>query len=247
VGMKSKLIATTALTSTALIPAAVLAADLRMPVKAPPVAPPFAWNGCYVGLNAGGASVRLQQRIVLPNDPAIESSERDNGFTGGGQIGCNVQYAPNWAFGVEGDINYIGAKHGFSTAFDALRGEDSYGVTGRTRLRWLGTLRGRLGPTWGHSFLYATGGLAVGHVNSSVDAVLLPSTPFSGSSSSTRSGWVVGAGFEHAFTSRISGKIEYLHFDLGKTSFSVIGPVETWNVTTKVSGDIIRAGLNFRF
>jgi len=246
VGVKSKLIATTALTSTALIPAAVLAADLRMPVKAAPMATPFTWSGCYVGLNAGAASVRLQQRIVFPNDPTIESSERDTAFTGGGQIGCNYQSARNWAFGVEADINYTGAQHSFSSAFTS-NSEDSYGITGKTRLRWLMTLRGRLGPTWGNSFLYATGGLAGGNVRSSVDAVLLPSTPFSGSSSETRFGWVVGAGFEHAFTSRISGKIEYLHFDLGRTSFSVVGPVETWNATSKVSGDIIRAGLNFKF
>jgi ABC-type uncharacterized transport system substrate-binding protein len=26
-----------------------------------------------------------------------------NGFLGGGQIGCNYQFAPNWVIGIEGD------------------------------------------------------------------------------------------------------------------------------------------------
>ena len=243
--MKSRLIATTALSSGALLSFSALAADMRMPVKAAPVAVPYTWTGCYVGLNAGAASVRTKQRIVPPADPAIESSDRDTGFTSGGQIGCNYQSSPNWAFGIEGDINYVGAKSSFNTAFDS--GEDSYGVTGKTRLRWLATLRGRLGPTWGSSFLYATGGLAAGHVKSSFDVALNGNPPISASDSSTRFGWVVGVGFEHAFTSRVSGKIEYLHFDLGKDSYAAVILGQTWNATNKVSGDIIRAGLNFKF
>jgi outer membrane immunogenic protein len=234
---KFNLFATTALSSTALLSFSGLA------IAQKPV--PFTWTGCYVGLNAGIASTRIKQRIVPPINPAIESSDRDTGFAGGGQVGCNLQYAPNWAFGVEGDINYVGARRSLNAAFASS--EDSYGVMGRTRLRWLGTVRGRLGPTWGQSFLYATGGLAVGHVSSSFDVVINNNPPISASDSSTRTGWVVGAGFEHAFTSRISGKIEYLHFDLGRNSHSAMILGQTWTATNRVSGDRFLAGLNLRF
>jgi len=61
----------------------------------------------------------------------------------------------------------------------------------------------------------------------------------------------VGAGFEHAFNNRLSLKLEYLHFDLGRSDYSVPridGPIVTpWAASAKVSGDIVRAGFNYRF
>jgi outer membrane immunogenic protein len=245
-GHRFNLFTTTALASANLMAVPALAADLRLPVKAAPVAAPFAWNGCYVGLNAGAVSVRTTQRIVLPDDPAVESSGTDTGFIGGGQAGCNYQGAQNWVFGIEGDINYVGAKHSLASAFRAYgNGEDAYG-TGETRLNWLMTLRGRFGHTWNHSLLYVTGGLAAGAVKSSFSALVDNTDAFYGSYSAVRFGWVAGGGLEHAFTNKVSAKIEYLHFDLGEASYPVIGPSETWNATAKVNGDIVRVGFNVK-
>ena len=33
-----------------------------------------------------------------------------NGVLGGGQIGCNYQFAPNWVVGIEGDGEATGIK-----------------------------------------------------------------------------------------------------------------------------------------
>jgi hypothetical protein len=57
---------------------------------------------------------------------------------------------------------------------------------------------------------------------------------------------------ERAFSSRVSGKIEYLHFDLGDVAYnvslvsgtSVLPPV--WQANAQVSGDIIRVGVNVK-
>ena len=226
-GRRLNLLASTALTaSAALASGAAQAADLRMPVKAVPMAPPFSWTGCYAGLNAGGISTRLRHSVEVPGIALVpltfESSERDVGFIGGVQAGCNYQFSPNWAIGLEGDINYADTNH--DGAFRFARGSEDVVGSSSTRLRWLSTVRGRLGPTWGNTFLYVTGGLAIGKVEASVSATntIGPiDTFFAGSHSQTRLGSTVGAGIEHAFSNRVSAKIEYLHFDLGSAGYAV--------------------------
>jgi len=60
-------------------------------------------------------------------------------------------------------------------------------------------------------------------------------------------------GFEHAFTNRLSLKLEYLHFDLGKVNYGVprvdfaAAFVTPWAASAEVSGDIVRAGINYKF
>ena len=251
--MRRTFLASTALTtSTAIMGGAAWAADL--PVKAPPLpaAAPFSWSGCYVGANAGGGSVSIDQRVTTAA-PALpvrtfDSSGRDTSFIGGGQLGCNWQFDPRWVAGFEGDINYIHASRGQSFR---IGGEDT---VQQTRLRWLATVRARFGYAWGPSYLYATGGLALGDVKSSVTVTSVQNPAhitYSGSSSSTRTGWTVGAGFEHAFTNRLSLKLEYLHFDLGTADYGVprvdLQAAGPWTASAKVSGDIVRAGFNYRF
>src|SRR5438067_2091057 len=166
--MRRNLLATTALaTSTTLVTGAALAANL--PVKARPAPPPapFSWTGCYIGGNAGGASTQIDESVTTAPPFRIatsESSGRDTSFTGGGQLGCNWQFNPSWVGGLEGDINYI---HASRTQHNNILGSPGEDTVRTTSLRWLATVRGRFGYAWGPSFLYATGGLALGGVNSS--------------------------------------------------------------------------------
>ena len=65
-------------------------------------------------------------------------------------------------------------------------------------------------------------------------------------------GWVAGLGYAYAFTDRLSGKLEYLHFDLGNVSYNVnlisgSADFTTMTATTRVSGDIFRVGLDYKF
>jgi outer membrane immunogenic protein len=264
--MRHHLLASTALTaSTAVMAGAAWAADLPVKAPPPPIKAPFSWNGCYVGLNAGWASSQFQHDRDIPGvsiflvtrELNFDSSGRDSSFTGGGQIGCNWQFDPKWVLGLEGDINYLNGNRNENFSFPfAGHGEDTVVGAQQTSLRWLGTFRGRFGYTWDRWFLYATGGLAVGDVKSSVSATALSRTgislsQYAGSYSADRVGWTVGAGFEYAFAERLSAKIEYLHFDLGNAGYSVVGTNQflfpLWNVSAKVSGDIVRVGLNYRF
>ena len=245
--MRSILLASAALTaSTIFLAGAALGADL-LPVKAPPVPPPLPWNGCYIGGNAGGVSGHVHQDIAMPGVALIDSSGTGSGFTGGGQIGCNWQPDPNWVLGVESDANYLNVHRSgfFSSVFN---GEDTV-ATQTTRSLWLGTARVRLGYVLGGGFLYATGGLAISDAHSSV-AATAGSATFAGLLSDPRSGWTVGAGYEYAFTTWISAKVEYLHFELGRSNYPVgvppLGVPGIWTASTRFTGDIVRVGVNFQ-
>ena len=248
------LLASTALTtSAALASGAALAADLRMPVKAVPVVPSFSWTGCFAGLNAGALSTRLNHTVEVVGIPPVPldfgSSGRDTGFLGGVQAGCNYQFDPNWVIGLEGDINYADTNR--DGPFRFSRGSEDVVGSLSTRLRWLSTVRGRLGPTWGHTFLYVTGGLAIGKVESTIAATTTfgLDTSYSGSYSQTRIGGTIGAGIEHAFNDRASVKLEYLYFNLGSAGYGVnpaLAGIAQWNASTKVSGDILRVGFNVK-
>ena len=149
---------------------------------------PFNWSGFYIGLNAGGASAssRINSSIACKNnDPPVDTifscpfttpdevpgsttaaplaaagtgKISDGGFTGGGQVGYNLQTG-GFVFGLELDAEAfrLGASRSamiagppattFVTSFDT---------------NWLFTARTRIGlPVTPSLLLYATTGFAL--------------------------------------------------------------------------------------
>jgi outer membrane immunogenic protein len=255
-----------------LLASPVMAAD--MPVKTslpPPAAPVFSWTGVYFGLNAGwlGANNSLVNQATpgFEEDDLVALATGDfplgnkSGFIGGAEIGYNYQFS-NWVAGIEADIQGIAgqAVNGSITSSSAA-GTLSSTLTGSMDTRWLGTLRGRLGflpaPTL---LVYGTGGLAYSEIEATTSLTQSdnsnPSSPFTGSGTGDNfaylvTGWTAGGGVEWMFTQNWSAKLEYLHYDLGTTSFTWqatdnnIGGVYQ-NETTSIhnQGNIVRVGLN---
>lgn len=219
----------------------VMAAD--MPVYAPPVeafvpVSTYDWTGFYAGVHVGygwgenDAAAYATLISLLIDETSIDS----DGFFGGAQIGFNMQ-SGNWVFGLEGD---------FSGA--AIEGDARVAVAGvldldlSADINWLSTVRGRVGYAFDTTLLYLTGGLAIGEVEV---GFATPNGSTSGSDDDVYFGFAVGAGIEHAFSDRVSAKLEYLYVDLGEETFvSTILPVET---EVGVSAHTIKAGLNYRF
>jgi outer membrane immunogenic protein len=271
-----------------------IAAAADMPVKAPryaPTPPPavYSWTGFYVGGNAGFSwgnadtdfnaapttvNVINNPPIVAVDIPGFVGSEsvKPQGVIGGGQIGYNWQFAPNWVAGVEADIQGSGEKAGNSFSipfsFTVPGGAGSALVAGtavtdyEAKISWFGTVRGRIGYAWDRVMLYATGGLAYGEVQlagtRTVSGVVL-GLPLSATTtalghSQVNAGWTVGAGVEAALVGNWTWKAEYLHVDLG----SLDDPDAPAPRITSVSGgqtpthtsytdDIVRVGLNYKF
>jgi outer membrane immunogenic protein len=105
----------------ALFAAPAMAGDL--PIIAPPYAPLYrappiialSWTGCYLGGHIGGSFVdkkfggpfvdnAVPSTFGAPTSFAISDPSADlnsTGLLGGGQVGCNFQFAGNWVIGFE--------------------------------------------------------------------------------------------------------------------------------------------------
>ncbi|MGJ0507437.1 MAG: outer membrane beta-barrel protein [Methylocystis sp.] len=243
--------------------------------KGPPVAPaPLLWQGFYAGLNAGytwdprptvtmaGAPVRTEIDGFLAA-PIFSywgagalgangvSLAAGGGFSGGAQIGYNVQ-ANRFVVGVESDIQGSNDRTRHSLASlnvgsSLLVGAppvpqtDAVNITAHheKNVDWLGTARGRVGFLVAPTLLaYGTGGFAYGgaRANTFVEqnwsgdgplGPLLQSSGAVGRYSGTRTGWTIGAGLEWMFAPNASLKAEYLHYDLGSVNYALSPLVTT--------------------
>lgn len=252
------------------------AADL--PRKAPPAPlppPPFSWTGFYVGGNVGAiwTESEAERGSFIATTGALDFAGRianggfpdfdlhDSGVIAGGQLGYNWQFAPNWVVGLEADINYTGIDTTTTVGTPPTGGFIANTFSAQQQLKWLGTVRGRLGYAWDRWLLFATGGLAYGKVESSLATIgvpqgggLPPTVANAVTSSEIRTGWTAGAGVEFAFAGNWSAKAEYLYFDLGNENVflnysTLVIPAGftgiNYNFDTK--GHIARVGVNYRF
>jgi outer membrane immunogenic protein len=260
--------------------ATALAADL--PVKASVAAPAalFNWSGCYAGGNIGYSWGR--SKVSFPDDPLDFEPARTvdpKGVIGGLQGGCNWQVSRNWVWGVETDFQWSGQKGRSDETVVNLVIPGTVTIletdTVTSRLRWLGTLRGRLGfvaDARPDVLWFATGGLAYGRIRTSANEDLFidvgggsvtVTETFSASENKTKFGVAVGGGFEVALGNNWTWKVEYLYVDLGTArgtaNWSGVvtvctptcgGPIpstSTGSYSNRMTDNIVRIGLNYRF
>jgi outer membrane immunogenic protein len=195
-----------------------------------------------------------------------------NGAAVGGQIGYNWQFAKNWLAGIETDNQGLsGTGSSGSVSRMALAGLPNtlgQSTSVSSSVEYLGTVRGRLGFLYTPTLLvYGTGGLAYGTVKAETGIseslrgpaiVAPPAWNGTGAFSDTHFGWTAGAGFEWMFFPNWTTKVEYLHYDLGSVTYELTPLVtnaaaaapftaNSLQSTASFSGDIVRAGLNYKF
>jgi outer membrane immunogenic protein len=206
------------------------AADIppRAPVyKAPVIAPVvFSWTGFYAGVNVGYGWGRA--------DDGFGNTNTIGGVVGGGQLGANWQTGM-FVLGIETDIQGTSQDKTFNVLTPA-----GSSLTVRDSLPWFGTTRGRVGIVADRWLFYVTGGLAYGETRNDVSVLTGPFAGFAASSSQTRTGWAAGGGIEAALADAWSAKLEYLHLDFGNSNVAGFA-------NAKVTEDIVRAGVNYRF
>jgi outer membrane immunogenic protein len=237
--MKRLLLSSLAFAALAVGPA--LAADLPRkapPAYIPPAPPPITWTGCYIGANIGGAFGNASATF-----DAGEVSTNGSGFAGGGQIGCDYQFAgTGWVIGFRDMFDGTSNHRSRNIAFGPLAG-------GQINFdnRWFDTLTGRIGyavaPTW---LLYFQGGGA--WVDTSTDVTFAGLQ--SGSRSNTRSGWTIGGGVEWMFAPHWSAFLEGNWMDFGTNNRTVIvgvNPAVVVPFSTKANEATVLVGVNYRF
>jgi outer membrane immunogenic protein len=238
--------------------APALAADL--PVKAPrpapiAMAPVYNWTGCYIGGHVGGGWFRDDQTRVgivplpgaAPGAPLNNDfgSGRGSSFIGGGQAGCDYQFANTWVVGIQGmgSFGRLRETH-VNPSFPTFFSE--------TTIKHLITATGRVGYlVVPEVLLYVKGGAAwtrAEHVSTGT----VPIVFLSESATSDRFGWTVGGGLEWMFAQGWSVFAEYNYLDFGTERVTFTrGPLAVAGFETiadiRVRAHTAMVGLNYKF
>jgi outer membrane immunogenic protein len=213
------------------------------------------WAGLYVGAH-GGYGWRENDFSTIFNfsSDVFFDGIKSKGWLGGGQAGYNWQYASAVAgFEIDGSATGIKGSSALATTSGSIT------ETLSDNVKYLGTVRGRLGWTPASSWLlYATGGLAWErvqrtnlHVNDfapghrATTALDEPRDHF---------GWVAGAGVESFIGgSNWIARLEYLHYDFGtgERAWGVASTIPWIASYTERGGrqtiETVRAGLSYKF
>jgi outer membrane immunogenic protein len=227
------------------------AADLAVP---PPPAPLPSWTGFYIGVHAGAAWQSTANWTFTDTGgaffaPASVPGTSALGAVGGIQGGYNWQFAPAWVVGVEGDISWASlSDHRAVGPLVNILGNVVLGnpnVSMNANTNWLSSARAKLGFTgWlNNTMIYATGGAAWANIEYNAQLGFGPPAlpTFSNAPTSfttTKTGWVVGAGAEWMATSNILLRAEYLYYGINTSATSsatifppgpAVLPSFTWN------------------
>lgn len=246
--LKSILAAALVVTAaTGLTTTHVFAADLAL--KAPPAAPiNFTWTGCFIGAHAGGVQNRDTLTNALGNQFDYNSAWD---FIGGGQIGCDKQFATNWVVGAEGRAAWTTLDNTYNASV-RFAGLGNLVVPSRLGIKndFLASATVRLGYVYAERWLvYARGGAAWTREKFD-DAFIGPVVGFATdpNASASRDGWTAGAGAEWAFAPHWSANVEYDYYNFGTKGILLVSPVN--RVTLDGVKDTIQAatlGVNYHF
>ena len=238
-----------ALLAAAIGLAASQASAADLPRKAPAYVPPPApmtWTGCYIGANIGGAWGRFEL-----DTPAGEFSRSGSGFAGGGQFGCDYQFAGSGL--VIGFRNmFDGTTNSRDRTFSFVTPAGAGTATAEFHNRWFDALTGRIGYSWQpNSLLYFQGGAVWSRVEADI-TVATPAGVGVGSFSDTKTGWTIGGGGEYRFSPNWSVFLEGNYYDFGTRDRVVFTPVATvcaagCAFSGKTTAATVLVGVNYRF
>lgn len=220
--------------------------------------PVYDWTGPYVGINGGWAwdsGVEVSDIDMLNVGPPVQSFSFDaDGPVGGIQTGYNWQTIQLWdplyhlVLGVEGDVGYLGL---YGKAIQP--GSPAPGTLAKIVNGVYSTARGRLGVARDRWLFYATGGYFGSNYEREIRDNQICNCGFKlggGEDEDWESGFTVGGGVEWAFRDHWTLRLEYLYFDIGDHRTVNARIIQTGNFRfgfDEDSGNIFRAGLNFKF
>src|SRR6188508_115812 len=216
------------------------------------------WAGFYIGAHGGYGWGKNPFSIPLFPTDAAASADSMRGWIAGAQIGYNWQY-DRIVTGLEFDLSAANVKGGSTIATVTPDPGVTVSQSFENRVKYLGTLRGRLG--WlplDNVLLYGTAGLAWERhelIQNETSSEGIDSAVFRGVSPSDHFGWAAGAGVEVMLGSpNWIGRLEYLHYDFGRwmpqASFVLSGSGTSLSLTETAGRqtiDAVRAGLSYKF
>lgn len=207
----------------------------------------FPWAGFYAGGSAGGMwtndGITDLGGLNVPLDPSgFKYSLKNAGAIGSGVTGYNFQYL-QFVFGIEADLGGIvpGRTMAEPNTFAPL------GVTNHLGSGFYSDVTARLGYAFGHALVYAKTGWAFYSGAASVTNY----GHFGGGTAAAGSysgGLTVGGGIEYAFTQAWSVKLEYLHFEFGSKTATLVTPIQgRFGFPNDLAADAVTVGVSYHF
>jgi outer membrane immunogenic protein len=182
---------------------------------------PALWSGAYVGLHVGGNSGKIDSADI---DTAPLNTV--SGAIGGVHAGYSLQ-SGSVVFGIEADA-------------DASAANNEVLTPGGTKLElantFLGSVRGRIGIASGAALFYGTGGLAY-----ATNKIVMSRGGLRLSIDDSQTGYVLGLGIDYAFSDRLSGRVEGLHYSFDDVFKELAGS------GVNFEANVIRSGLSYKF
>jgi outer membrane immunogenic protein len=211
----------------------------------------FNWTGAYVGVSLGHANaayaVTDATGEVAPEDyiDAFNGDFELEGWVLGGQLGYNYQLDNNIVLGVQGLILLPDLEGGYA---GIREGDDEAIANVNVKVDWVAGLVGTVGYSFDRAMIYGGGGLAAGGVTVGVNGV---GEQVDLTAEQTHLGWMATIGVAYALTDNVVATLDYSRIDLGTKTYELAGTIDgnTSDVTAEGggAGNLIRAGLNFKF
>ena len=201
---------------------------------------------------AGLLSVVDTAKSQIVNPGSGSNSASADSWVAGVHAGYNWQRG-SVLYGAEADLQATQLKSsmtgGLQYAVPAFPPPGDLAATS-SQVDWYGTVRGRLGWANGPLLLYATGGLAYGHVSLNsffrTDGITLNLQ-----ASETKAGWVGGFGAEYLLQPNLILSLRYQYVDLGSLSVAGSSPPAgvtiSQQATASAQFQTVMAGVSWRF
>ena len=176
------------------------------------------------------------------------------GMLGGGQAGCNYQFASNWVVGFKGDISAADLVGNRTLALAPFAADPTGVIPANLHIKtdWVASATALFGYSFDRLLVYGKGGVAWAH-NFYQFALSVPEGvagfgPVNFTASETRTGWTVGAGLEYSITKNLSSTFEYDYYDFGSRVVQFVdqfAPGSTGSLESKQRIHAIKFGLNY--
>lgn len=169
---------------------------------------------------------------------------------GGGQIGCDYQFAPGWVAGVEGRAAWSSLKNTHAAHVVNAMG---IGIPAQLTVGndFLASATARLGYGFADRWLiFVRGGAAWTREKVDIAFTTLGGVAVDPNATMTRTGWTAGTGVEWAFIPHWSASLEYNYYDFGSHGVRLTSATNNVFVTIESLKDTIHEiiiGVDYNF
>jgi outer membrane immunogenic protein len=213
----------------ATLPAFAADIPARMPAKVPvAVAPVMTWTGCYIGGHAGYAWSRSSHTFDNGAGVVETFDYNPNSFIGGGQVGCQYQFAPDWLIGLEGTWSGLRLNQTDVSVLSPPRQRS-------LNLDQIATGTVRIGYVWDRWMMYAKGGYATARIDT---FAINPATGVSSDARNWEPGWTVGGGVEYMVVPQLVLGLEFDYYRFGYDRSGIVATDGTVGAYTNTRAEV---------